>query len=679
MNTGTEFNLAQIIESLSANAAVSRVIPEISADARQFSRILDAAMDNAARAESGMPSSAISESGSIMPLSVDAAAPAEPAPADLAAVASAEQPLQLATINFLSGRTILITPVEVAEPLAPRAIAGPELRGLPQWWQDERAPHPAQSLSGVMALVHGSTASNQSERASGQPEPVAEGADGDLDDAITSLMAWQELKQLTPALPREPAPVALAPRAAAPSTASPISYLDARRNTQTTRSAEPAAAGLVSAVQPPLQPLAPERMAEAPTQAPARAPVVAVAAERPVAQALPLDMPALAAAQPEVPTPVPTQVKPQVQTPVGAQVQTQVPTSIPTAVPTPVQTSVRTPIETPVETQVQTQVQTSVPTQVQTSIPTAVPTPVETLVEIPVETQVQTSVQPPVQTAVQPQPLPQQVARAAEPADLAPLAAAIDTPAPIKAALPRDVPLTDAKDAVQQRSSQPLPVSAAESSPSQDHRAGTGDPRGHNEAPGNSSSDAQTVAETPALQVKTQVSFDSGATSDAGVAAPIRDTSQTLQTLLEPVVTGRPQPARTELRQEFADTLLSFATEQLEIPEQGAVTRLRLEVSPPELGNLEIEVTQGPDALDVRIIASDEAAAATLRESEHVMRDLLSRNESGRISIDVSTRDSGQQGRRREPGSEPDTAPGKSRSRVVKIRLNNDNNFDIYV
>ena len=199
------------------------------------------------------------------------------------------------------------------------------------------------------------------------------------------------------------------------------------------------------------------------------------------------------------------------------------------------------------------------------------------------------------------------------------------------------------------------------------------------EAPGNSSSDAQTVAETPALQVKTQVSFDSGATSDAGVAAPIRDTSQTLQTLLEPAATGRPQPARTELRQEFADTLLSFATEQLEIPEQGAVTRLRLEVSPPELGNLEIEVTQGPDALDVRIIASDEAAAATLRESEHVMRDLLSRNESGRISIDVSTRDSGQQGRRREPGSEPDTAPGKSRSRVVKIRLNNDNNFDIYV
>jgi len=213
MKTGTEFNLAQIIESLSATASVSRVIPTISADARQFSRILGAAMDATVRSESGMSSSAISESGSIMPLSHEGALQADAAKSADAALEAAEPLMQLTTVNFLSGRTILITPVDMAEAVE---------QALPQWWQDERPPHLAQSLSGIMALVHGNPVSKPAEpkasqwnddfdihsagdREAANAAELEVKAPGGLDAAVTNMLVWHEFKQASLRPPREPA------------------------------------------------------------------------------------------------------------------------------------------------------------------------------------------------------------------------------------------------------------------------------------------------------------------------------------------------------------------------------------------------------------------------------------------------------------------------------------------
>jgi flagellar hook-length control protein FliK len=675
MKTGTEFNLAQIIESLSANASVPRIIPGTSVDGRQFSRFLDAAMDSASRGESGMPSSAISKSGSIMPLYADAAATAETGQADIAEVVSAEQPLQLATVNFLSGRTILITPVDVMEAGTPRELADPSVPGLPQWWQDERSPHPAQSLSGVMALVHGSPAFTRSgpepyewdgdfdihsgsDREPGDPGSVADITDIDLDDAITSLMAWQELKQATAALPRESAPMALVPDARLPVTASSISYIDARRTSATTRSAEPLPAAEEA---PPVNGLpGSEAAAFAARVGAGLAPTIPAETEAPHTAASPV----AGVASPPQSQLQPTRVQPSQH----AQQLLDV-----------VEVAGLQRRSSGVITEGDAESTAHAAGANNPSVSQALP------LDIPA-------------AAAQPEPqlLQHKPENPAELADLAQLAGATDDPALIDVAVPRDVSVVDGEELVQQRYSQPLVVRTAESNQGQGHPAGNGGPGGHNDAPGNNRSDVaepmresglaapsiEAVAEAPAtpLPLKGQTVFSGVTTMDAGVTATVVEANQSPQTLLQPAVVDRPQTARTELRQEFADTLLGFAAEQIEIPEQGAVTRLRLEVSPPELGNLEIEVTQGPDVLDIRIIASDEAAAATLRDSEHVMRELLSRNDSSRVTIgiDVSTRDSGD-GRRREPESEPDTAPGKSRSRQVKIRLNNDNNFDIYV
>ena len=629
MKTGTEFNLAQIIESLSATASVSRVIPTISADARQFSRILGAAMDATVRSESGMSSSAISESGSIMPLSHEGALQADAAKSADAALEAAEPLMQLTTVNFLSGRTILITPVDMAEAVE---------QALPQWWQDERPPHLAQSLSGIMALVHGNPVSKPAEpkasqwnddfdihsagdREAANAAELEVKAPGGLDAAVTNMLVWHEFKQASLRPPREPA-ATLAPTI-------PGSDLLAER----TITAAATVDGGVSRSQSEI------RLPEVVSAPATKKPTLAGAALQQATSA-------------------------------GSAVPEERPETI-SVDPVPAQVSTRSFVEV---SQLQSEIR----------LPEVVSAP----------------------ATKKPMEMSSAVSGAISGSNDLPVPQAASVETKVK---PEAAPTPD-REFRQQLYSQPPPARRlAESSLREepgarkvdsrrfisvlgesygDTRAGEGQSATEFRREVRASAPAPTAVIAELLvaalpQGKTQTKSLSVGPVDVTFTDVVRDLSAVNANLESPIdaaAPARPMPASTALRQEFANSLLSFATEQLEIPEQGAVTRLRLEVSPPELGNLEIEVTQGLDSLDVRIFASDEAAAATLRESEHVMRDLLSRNDATRITIgiDVSARDGGN-GRPREQGRTQDHAPRKPDARLVKIRLNQDNNFDIYV
>jgi len=629
MKTGTEFNLAQIIESLSATASVSRVIPTISADARQFSRILGAAMDATVRSESGMSSSAISESGSIMPLSHEGALQADAAKSADAALEAAEPLMQLTTVNFLSGRTILITPVDMAEAVE---------QALPQWWQDERPPHLAQSLSGIMALVHGNPVSKPAEpkasqwnddfdihsagdREAANAAELEVKAPGGLDAAVTNMLVWHEFKQASLRPPREPA-ATLAPTI-------PGSDLLAER----TITAAATVDGGVSRSQSEI------RLPEVVSAPATKKPTLAGAALQQATSA-------------------------------GSAVPEERPETI-SVDPVPAQVSTRSFVEV---SQLQSEMR----------LPEVVSAP----------------------ATKKPMEMSSAVSGAISGSNDLPVPQAASVETKVK---PEAAPTPD-REFRQQLYSQPPPARRlAESSLREepgarkvdsrrfisvlgesygDTRAGEGQSATEFRREVRASAPAPTAVIAELLvaalpQGKTQTKSLSVGPVDVTFTDVVRDlgaVNANLESPIDAAAPARPMPASTALRQEFANSLLSFATEQLEIPEQGAVTRLRLEVSPPELGNLEIEVTQGLDSLDVRIFASDEAAAATLRESEHVMRDLLSRNDATRITIgiDVSARDGGN-GRPREQGRTQDHAPRKPDARLVKIRLNQDNNFDIYV
>ena len=651
MKTGTEFNLAQIIESLSATASVSRVIPTISADARQFSRILGAAMDATVRSESGMSSSAISESGSIMPLSHEGALQADAAKSADAALEAAEPLMQLTTVNFLSGRTILITPVDMAEAVE---------QALPQWWQDERPPHLAQSLSGIMALVHGNPVSKPAEpkasqwnddfdihsagdREAANAAELEVKAPGGLDAAVTNMLVWHEFKQASLRPPREPA-ATLAPTI-------PGSDLLAER----TITAAATVDGGVSRSQSEI------RLPEVVSAPATKKPTLAGAALQQATSA-------------------------------GSAVPEERPETI-SVDPVPAQVSTRSFVEV---SQLQSEIR----------LPEVVSAPAT---KKPMEMSSAVIRLPEVVSAPatkKPMEMSSAVSGAISGSNDLPVPQAASVETKVK---PEAAPTPD-REFRQQLYSQPPPARRlAESSLREepgarkvdsrrfisvlgesygDTRAGEGQSATEFRREVRASAPAPTAVIAELLvaalpQGKTQTKSLSVGPVDVTFTDVVRDlgaVNANLESPIDAAAPARPMPASTALRQEFANSLLSFATEQLEIPEQGAVTRLRLEVSPPELGNLEIEVTQGLDSLDVRIFASDEAAAATLRESEHVMRDLLSRNDATRITIgiDVSARDGGN-GRPREQGRTQDHAPRKPDARLVKIRLNQDNNFDIYV
>jgi flagellar hook-length control protein FliK len=150
-----------------------------------------------------------------------------------------------------------------------------------------------------------------------------------------------------------------------------------------------------------------------------------------------------------------------------------------------------------------------------------------------------------------------------------------------------------------------------------------------------------------------------------------------------PAAAERTLPQRPLSRPEFADAVLRFAAFEVELPEKGGVSRMRLEVTPADLGHLDIEVRHEGDAIDVRITATDPSAVSTLRESEHIIRDLLSREEGGRVtvSIDVAAKDgSGGEGRGQRRGAEHQRSEGSEpETKLLKVRLRDNNQFDVYV
>jgi flagellar hook-length control protein FliK len=150
-----------------------------------------------------------------------------------------------------------------------------------------------------------------------------------------------------------------------------------------------------------------------------------------------------------------------------------------------------------------------------------------------------------------------------------------------------------------------------------------------------------------------------------------------------PAAPERTVPLRPLSRSEFADAVLRFAAFEVELPEKGGVSRMRLEVTPADLGHLDIEVRHEGDAIDVRITATDPSAVTTLRESEHIIRDLLSREEGGRVtvSIDVAAKDgSGGEGRGQRRGTEHQRSEGSEpETKLLKVRLRDSNQFDVYV
>ena len=129
---------------------------------------------------------------------------------------------------------------------------------------------------------------------------------------------------------------------------------------------------------------------------------------------------------------------------------------------------------------------------------------------------------------------------------------------------------------------------------------------------------------------------------------------------------------------QLGEQLMSIVAREIHIPEQDGVDLLRIEITPPDLGDLEIEIRKQGKDLEVSILASTDAAADTIKDHSSVLKNMLGNQEFSRVqvNVDISKREhSNQQGQgsTREGNKEK-----QQEQRYVKIRIH-DGVLDTFV
>jgi hypothetical protein len=118
--------------------------------------------------------------------------------------------------------------------------------------------------------------------------------------------------------------------------------------------------------------------------------------------------------------------------------------------------------------------------------------------------------------------------------------------------------------------------------------------------------------------------------------------------------------------------------EQMTVPEDGQVESVRLEISPENLGDIEIEARRSGTELSVRIVATNEQVAEALREAGHLLKDLLANSENAKVlvNVDVGRKDKSSQ-ERQSADNEVTEEQRKSKTKQIKLNIKN-NLLDYY-
>jgi len=131
-------------------------------------------------------------------------------------------------------------------------------------------------------------------------------------------------------------------------------------------------------------------------------------------------------------------------------------------------------------------------------------------------------------------------------------------------------------------------------------------------------------------------------------------------------------------RPQFGEQLMRIVAREIDIPKQDGIDTLRIEITPPDLGDLEIELRKQGKELEVRILASTEAAADAIKDHSSVLKNILGNQDFSRVqvNVDIGKREhSSQQEQGDAKQGDPDV---KHEQRFVKVRIH-DGVIDTFV
>ena len=630
MKTAAEFNLAQIIASIAPSICLESESSTPAPAGAQFAALLGAAVDVAALRESGNALATFAEADSkpspqLEPvISLSSVRPAVPENTALERRVSVDDGLAITTVSFLSGRKVLVAPALTAD----YPLEG--VSSLPAWWSEQLPPLPAQSLSAAMALVHA--------RSTTTADPQNLPPETSL--ARTASRPRPRRPNVQPA---ERASVAAAEGLGPnPTTlAEPVSTVGETNS---------------SKLELPQHKLQRVNSAEIDDRNMESETSVAVIAS---ATALMTSPERVVASTPVDPG--------------HAQLAQSENAPAKSAVMAPPPALIHSPRRAPID----------VPPRAEVAVLPSLREAMDAAARLRAGPQESWDEMSPTPAAEGAPTLPA--------LNATPVAAVVGPTTPIQVpphakvaevqTLRADLIVADPQPHDWTSFAKPKPVASRSldvTSPASGAAATNRDNFSNNV-----DSTPRIPSSLPELgSLATSLNYDQSATS-MSVAPPANWGPEVTDPPSMLAAPERTLPQRPLSRPEFADAVLRFAAFEVELPERGGVSRMRLEVTPADLGHLDIEVRHEGDAIDVRITATDPSAVSTLRESGHIIRDLLSREEGGRVTvtIDVAAKDgSGGEGRGQGRGAEQHRNEGSEpEPKLLRVRLRDNNQFDVYV
>ena len=695
MKTAAEFNLAQIIASIAPSICLESESSTPAPAGAQFAALLGAAVDVAALRESGNALATFAEADSkpspqLEPvISLSSVRPAVPENTALERRVSVDDGLAITTVSFLSGRKVLVAPALTAD----YPLEG--VSSLPAWWSEQLPPLPAQSLSAAMALVHArstTTADPQNlppetslARTASRPRPRRP----NVQPAERASVAAAEGLGPNPTTLAEP--VSTVGETNSSKLELPQHKLqrvnsaeidDRNMESETSVAVIASATALMTS---------PERVVASTPVDPGHA-QLAQSENAPAKSAVMAPPPALIHSPRRAPIDVPPRaevaVLPSLREAMDAAARLRAgpQESWDEMSPTPAAEGAPTlPAlnATPVAAVVGLTVPSQVPPRAEVAALPSLREALDAAARLRAGPQESWDEMSPTPAA--------EVAPTLPALNATPVAAVVGPTTPIQVpphakvaevqTLRADLIVADPQPHDWTSFAKPKPVASRSldvTSPASGAAATNRDNFSNNV-----DSTPRIPSSLPELgSLATSLNYDQSATS-MSVAPPANWGPEVTDPPSMLAAPERTLPQRPLSRPEFADAVLRFAAFEVELPERGGVSRMRLEVTPADLGHLDIEVRHEGDAIDVRITATDPSAVSTLRESGHIIRDLLSREEGGRVTvtIDVAAKDgSGGEGRGQGRGAEQHRNEGSEpEPKLLRVRLRDNNQFDVYV
>jgi flagellar hook-length control protein FliK len=121
----------------------------------------------------------------------------------------------------------------------------------------------------------------------------------------------------------------------------------------------------------------------------------------------------------------------------------------------------------------------------------------------------------------------------------------------------------------------------------------------------------------------------------------------------------------------LGEQIINIVVKEIQVPQEDGIDSLRIEITPPDLGDLEIELQKQGKDLEVRILASTEAAAEAIKDHTSVLKNILGNQDFNRVQVNVDIGKREHSNQQQQGNAKQDDQNNQHEQRILKVRIHN--------